>query len=110
MRAYVCECLRPLAVRLAEAVDGQDALEQIHRGLGVDLALVVTDLYMPRMDGRALRQRLHADRRWAAVPVLLITGESARARDGPVLRKPFNARRLCTAVLALLDLHPTHPD
>jgi CheY-like chemotaxis protein len=102
MRAYVCDCLRPLALRLVEASDGQDALEQIVGGLGDDLALVVTDLYMPRIDGRALRERLHADRRWASLPVLLITGEAARTRDGPALRKPFNARSLQAAVQGLL--------
>lgn len=104
MRAYVCECLDTLPVRVAEAADGQDALARIATWRTGDLALVITDVMMPRLDGRALKSTLHADRRWADVPVLLITGEPMRGREGPVLRKPFNARRLNASVSALLDL------
>lgn len=101
-RGYVCECLAALPVRLAEAADGVDALARLEDGLDDGLVLVVTDLLMPRMGGRALRDALHADARWADVPVLLVTGEATPARDGPVLRKPFNGRRLRAAVHALL--------
>lgn len=104
MRAYVYDCLAPLHLQLSEAADGQDALDQIQDGLGDGLALVVTDVLMPRMDGLTLKAALAADPRWADVPVLLMTGEAVRARDGPVLRKPFNARRLGGAVRGLLHL------
>lgn len=104
MRAYVCDCLAPLSVRVVEAADGQDALGRIEAWHESDLALVVTDVAMPRMDGRALKTALRTDQRWSDVPVLFITGEDVRVRDGPVLRKPFNARRLGAAVRALLDL------
>ena len=104
MRDYIRTCLSRLPVRVIEAVDGQDALERITEQPGNGPALVVTDLVMPRMDGRALKATLHADPRWADVPVLLVTGETVRARDGPVLRKPFNARRLSALARSLLSI------
>ena len=104
MRAYLCQCLDGLPVRVAEAVDGQDALAQIQAEQDGALALVITDIIMPRLNGHALKAALQADSRWADVPVLLMTGEAVRVRDRPVLRKPFNARWLRAAVRALLDL------
>lgn len=104
VRTYMRKCLSTLPLRLEEAADGQEALDQIEDRFGDDLALVVTDLVMPRMDGRALKSALHADRRWADVPVLLVTGETVRVRDGPVLAKPFNARTLGASARALLQV------
>lgn len=102
LRAYIREGLLPLPVQIAEACDGLDALDRL-RGHDGPIALVITDLVMERMDGRALKAALQADPRWAHVPVLLITGDVPRARDAPVLRKPFNAHRLMASVLRLLD-------
>ena len=102
MRAYIRECLAGLPVRVEEAVDGPDALERIHAGRAEDVALVITDIVMPRMDGLALKDALRAAPPLAGIPVLLITGEAVRPRDGPVLRKPFNTRKLRAAVQALL--------
>ncbi|MEM8557042.1 MAG: response regulator [Bacteroidota bacterium] len=104
MRAYIRRSLIALPVRVEEATDGLDALAHIcGDGAGAGpVVLVVTDVVMPRLDGWALKAALHADARWADLPVLLITGETIRARDGPVLRKPFNARSLRAAVQALL--------
>lgn len=104
IRAYLRQCLDGLPVRVAEAVDGQDALARIQAEQDGDLALVITDIIMPRLDGHALKAALQADPRWADVPVLLMTGEAVRVHDRPVLRKPFNAWRLRAAVRALLDL------
>ena len=101
LRAYIRDGLAHLPIRTAEAHDGQDALDRLATHTG-KLALVITDLVMERMDGRALKAALQRDRRWAHVPVLLITGESTRARDGPVLRKPFNAHQLSASVRRLL--------
>ena len=104
MRAYIAECLAVLPVRVEEALDGLDALERILAWRAENVALVITDIVMPRMDGLSLKAALQADARWAGVPVLLITGEAVRVRDGPVLRKPFNARKLRATVEALLEL------
>ena len=67
----------------------------------VDFDLVISDVYMPRLDGYALREALAAQ----GVPVLLISGAFAAGEttDPEVLAKPFNARTLCTRIRALLD-------
>ncbi|MEM6784781.1 MAG: response regulator [Bacteroidota bacterium] len=101
MRAYVRSRIEEMGCQVAEAEDGQAALAQIQAA--PEVALVVADLYMPGLDGLALKAALHADARWATLPVLLVTGQRLRARDGPVLRKPFNARQLQRAVSALLS-------
>jgi CheY-like chemotaxis protein len=106
MRRYIRECLDVFPVRVQEAVDGIDALERIEAEDRSNVALVITDIIMPRMDGLELKAAMKADERWDGVPVLLITGEAIRSSDGPVLRKPFNARKLRGAARALLALDP----
>lgn len=105
MRAYMRQCLEQLPIRIEEAVDGADALARLRSDGNV--ALVITDLLMPGLDGLALKEALHAEAQWTDVPVLLITGEAIQAQYQPFLRKPFNARRLRAAVQSLLD-GPSH--
>ena len=92
LRAYLVHGLRGLA-RVAEAANGLDALAVL---AAEPVALVVTDLVMPRMDGLALCRAMQADAALASVPVLLITGEVAPDLPSAcgTLRKPFNARDL----------------
>ena len=102
MRAYLRESLVSLPARVIEAATGAEALHLARDASKESLALVISDLVMPGMDGRALRAAFKADSALSQVPVLFITGESVRARDGPALRKPFNARQLRRFVRSLL--------
>lgn len=102
MRAYMRECLIDLPVEVMDAGDGLQALACLDRRKETSPVVVVADIQMPGMDGFELRLALSADSRWSAVPVLLVTGEAIRTRDGPALRKPFNATTLKKAVLQLL--------
>ena len=103
MRAYLRESLVSLPARVLEAATGAEALRLARAAPPEALALVISDIVMPEMDGWTLRAALGADPALSGVPVLLITGEAVRARDGPVLRKPFNTRRLHRCVRALLS-------
>ena len=100
MRAYICgSLLEP--VHAHEAADGAEALRLAHALLP---DLVITDLRMPGLDGLALCAALHADAATAAIPVLLVSGETDAPRvcaDG-FLAKPFNASGLRAAVALLL--------
>lgn len=98
--AYLRMCLKPLTYRVLEATDGHEALGLIQNTPG--LSLVITDVVMPRMDGIALKAAMKADPTLPPIPVLLITGDTFDKREGPILRKPFNARMLSSAVQALL--------
>lgn len=97
---YLRMCLKPITQHVLEAGDGGEALHLIRTTPGV--RLVISDIVMPHMDGIALRAAIKADPALRVIPVLLITGESFHERDGPVLRKPFNARTLRAAVHPLL--------
>ncbi len=92
LRAYLAHGLRGMA-RVAEASNGLDALAVL---AAEPVALVVTDLVMPRMDGLALCRAMQSDPELAAIPVLVITGEPSTDVPGAcgTLQKPFNARAL----------------
>ena len=90
-------------VTLLEAVDGQDALEQVQAD---PPDLVLADMRMPRLDGAALCEALKRDPRTRDVPVVILTSngdadtrrraKAAGARE--VLRKPIQPQELLEAV------------
>jgi CheY-like chemotaxis protein len=59
--------------RVAEAVDGEDALDKA-RGLLPDV--IVMDLSLPRLDGWEATRRLKKDPLTAAIPVIALTGHA----------------------------------
>jgi CheY-like chemotaxis protein len=92
--------------RLETAVNGRLALEsmQSHVPDGV-----VLDLSMPEMDGDAVLVAMRQDPRLAAVPVLVVSTESQRARDtlrlgaDDFLPKPVTAEDLKRRVAGVLE-------
>jgi CheY-like chemotaxis protein len=87
--------------RVAYAIDGRDALDQLERGLRP--ALVLLDVAMPRMDGIELRSLLAADPRFAAIPIVVFSGvydvgALCRALDVPAFRKPVDVDRVLEIV------------
>ena len=93
-------------VRTFMAVNGFDALEVLRREA---IDLVLSDLYMPVMDGVALVQQMRADAKLARVPVVLITSggdeDKARAEKAGTtgfMRKPVQFAQLLSTVVALL--------
>ena len=72
------------------------------------LHLVITDVLMPELDGRALGIRL--SERWPDLPVLYISGypeddlfhRGAPVAGAPFLQKPFKAEELLATVERLL--------
>jgi PAS domain S-box-containing protein len=91
------------------AADGARALE-IARAQRPDL--VLSDIMMPGLDGFELLQRLRADERTSAIPVILLSaraGEEAKveglnAGADDYLIKPFTAKELLARVEAHLKL------
>ncbi len=68
--------------------------------------LVVTDMVMPRMDGRELIRRIRTDDRTTQLCILAVTGHpesrlQAADADG-VLDKPFDRSQLLAAVGSLV--------
>lgn len=106
MRLYLKGCLlarNPPTRHVLEAADGVAALLLIR---SEEVALLISDVLLPGMDGLALRMAIRQDPVHARLPILLISGEGGGpsdmdARDG-FLPKPFNARQLISAVNRLM--------
>ncbi len=102
IRTFVRRHLEP-RYRVAEAADGAEGLD-LARELVPDL--VVSDVMMPEMDGRALCRALKQDPELDWLPVVLLTKQAA-ADDklaglgegaDDYLTKPFDARELAARV------------
>ena len=106
MRLYLRTCLRNPGLQVArvlEAGDGVEALRLARSG-GVDL--VISDIVVPGLDGRALCRAIRGIPEQAEVTVLLISGEdgpgSAESDADGFLAKPFNSQQLLAALEGLL--------
>ena len=97
LRLIAVEMLQDHGFEVFEAADGAEALDLLKAN--PEIALLVSDIKMPRMDGYALVEAGLAFR--PELKVLLMTGYSQepppniKLRDIQVLRKPFNLERLC---------------
>jgi len=67
--------LETVGLHVLEAVDARDALEQARRERP---DLVLTDVTMPGLDGFELAEKLRADARTHGMPVIFLSGGSAR--------------------------------
>jgi two-component system cell cycle response regulator CpdR len=113
LRDLLEDILRREGYAVFSASNALDAIGHIEEG-GTDL--IITDLYMPRMDGLELVTRLRKAGR--TMPVIAITGALTR-HSGAILRaarllgahitleKPFPAGRLLEAVHLLLGFPPS---
>jgi two-component system C4-dicarboxylate transport response regulator DctD len=111
LRRLACQTLERAGYATLEAEDGLQALRLLEQHAG-RIALVVSDIRMPNLDGIELEQVCRE--RWPALRVVLMSGEVTRdwvvrlVRSGAhqVLRKPFLGDALLEAVRS--SLHPPH--
>jgi two-component system chemotaxis response regulator CheY len=108
MRLYLRSCLRGLASpfeRVIEAGDGLEALRMVQSGA---VQLVISDVWLPGMDGRQLCRAIRGDARLRHVFVLLISGDGAidESTANGFLLKPFNSRQLLAALDGMLPRQP----
>jgi CheY-like chemotaxis protein len=99
---YMCEALSTGGFEVLAASSGAAAL-QFLAAEPERFGLVVSDVWMPEMDGLQLVSELQA--RWPSLPVLLVTASPAQemlSGPWPVLQKPFRAAMLIAAVQAAL--------
>lgn len=102
-----CLAVTALASRpILEAGDGREALEVLRRST-VDL--VVSDLNMPNLDGRAMLRRLRASPKLCQVPVIVVSSlvndesraELLRIGASVVLPKPLSPQAMTDACASL---------
>ncbi|MDQ6634263.1 MAG: response regulator, partial [Gemmatimonadota bacterium] len=101
VRAGLRRMLDAAGYDVLEAVDGAAALDAIQR-TARSVNVVLSDVAMPALDGRALARELRA--RWPTLPLILMSGFTDRAaldEDVPglvVLQKPLAADALVSAI------------
>ncbi len=101
--------LEAAGYRVATAVDGRDALQQLGGSLAVDI--IVTDLEMPEVDGFELLRRVRQEPALASLPVVVLTSmmdDEHRRRgleagaDAYVTKDRFDQRALLDTVERLV--------
>ena len=93
--------------RVTLAYDGQQALDALQRH--DDVALVVLDLMMPRVDGLGVLRRMRENGQWERIPTVVLTavGEEQYQREAlglganEFLTKPFSPKKLYQRVADL---------
>jgi two-component system, chemotaxis family, chemotaxis protein CheY len=93
------------------AVDGLDALTQLNKVNPKEVALIITDIVMPKMDGFALMQQLRKNKLYFKIPVLVLTARGLEEDDriarnaGAVgfIRKPFEPAELLADVRKIFN-------
>ena len=107
VRSFVTDTLRGLNYRVLEAADGDGALTLVRQSDPIDLLL--TDVVMPGMNGRALGDAAQQHR--PGLKILYMTGYSRNAivhqgRLDPgvsLIQKPFSERALASRVHGVLS-------
>lgn len=73
MRLMIAHTLRAAGYEVVIAVDGVDAFEKLAEH---HVDVVLTDNNMPRMDGVELTRAIRGDKRYDAIPVLILTTDT----------------------------------
>ena len=90
------------------AVGSSDPREALSQLASIRPSLIVLDMWMPTMNGRAFIERLRADARFVDLPVLIVSGDRSIRLEGPAYRhveflmKPFEASTLVDRARALI--------
>jgi PAS domain S-box-containing protein len=113
VRATLAEQLQELGFRVLAAADGAAGLSALMAG--AEVAMLVSDLTMPGMDGVALIRA--AQRMRPGLPAILLTGyagggaslDAAGALDGPMslMQKPVSAAQLADRIATLVERRGT---
>jgi two-component system, cell cycle sensor histidine kinase and response regulator CckA len=103
LRAAIRRLLQAEGYRVLEAENGAAALRLLERAAALEVALVLTDLRMPVMDGRQLAAALARVR--PNVPIVFMSGYTTQLMDMRLvspnlafLPKPFRNDELLAAV------------
>jgi len=75
-RTLLKNILEGAGYRVETSVDGVDAFTKLRSG---DFDLVVSDVDMPRMNGFGLTAKIRGDKRYAEMPVILVTALDSRS-------------------------------
>jgi CheY-like chemotaxis protein len=103
IRTSVAEILRTAGYKVAEAVDGQDALDMLESG---SVRVLLLDIRMPRRTGIEVLQALDSPPNVILMSAYRFEGEDKRSVGHKVfshLMKPVAPRQLLDEVRAAID-------
>jgi two-component system response regulator MprA len=108
LRELIVEVLTDAGYAVAAAATGSAAMDQVTRNRP---DLILLDLMMPELDGRATVHHLRARAELATIPVVLMSASRGAAGVAAALQtsfvaKPFDLDRLLTVVAASLAVPP----
>lgn len=108
-RRHIHRVLSAMGIEhITEAENGQQALELVQ---GNYYDLIVTDLYMPEMDGKEFVEHVRQDSDQPSVPILMVSSESDASRLAVVQQsgvsamcdKPFDTTTIKSLIEKILD-------
>ena len=113
VRELACRFLKASGYRVLEAVDGMEALQIASQYEGT-IHLVLSDVVMPRLGGKALAEQLRVCRQ--ETKILFMSGYTEYTANadgelsalGPALQKPFSRQSLTAKVREVLSGVPIH--
>ncbi len=96
-RELVIKILKGKGHQFVEAVDGEDALEQVAAELP---DLILMDISLPKIDGHEVTRRLKQNKQFASIPVIALTAHAMKGDMEKALAagcegyisKPINVR------------------
>lgn len=105
MRKLVGDFLRKSGYEVLEAGDGEEALEVYDSNR--DIALIILDVMMPKLDGYEVTRRIRED---SKVPIIMLTAKSEERDElqgfdlgiDEYVTKPFSPKTLVARVEAIL--------
>ncbi len=106
IRYTVCHFLERRGFAVESATNGEEALEVVSR---VQLALVITDMVMPKMSGAELITALKSKPETAAVPIIIVAykdggfDETEKRANFSIYKDIDIETQLAKAVNALLE-------
>jgi type II secretory ATPase GspE/PulE/Tfp pilus assembly ATPase PilB-like protein/ActR/RegA family two-component response regulator len=108
VRTLAHQLLERQGYQVIEAADGAAALRSLQEAERVDL--MVLDLNMPEMDGRAVLRAVRANPRTTGLPVVVLTGEQQEGMEVQLMdegaddyiRKPIEPARFVARIKAAL--------
>jgi DNA-binding response OmpR family regulator len=102
--------LVPQGYEVVKAASGEEALETLARH---SIDLILLDVMMPRMSGIEVLEKLRADEKTKAIPVVMVTVlketedkvKALEAGCDDFISKPFDKVELCARVKSLLKIN-----
>jgi CheY-like chemotaxis protein len=106
MRHYLRTCLRSPGLEIDQVLEAADGLEALRLARLGGVHLVISDIVVPGLDGRALCRAIREIPELDDIAILLISGEDgAGSSEGDAdgfLAKPFNSQQLVAALVGLI--------